>query len=56
MTISALITNTGNVTSTYEAILKIDNAVVATESITLVVVPARRYPLPSLRMLPGPML
>ncbi len=33
--ISALITNTGNVTSTYEAILKIDDAVVATQNVTL---------------------
>ena len=33
--ISALITNTGNVTGTYEAILKIDNAVIATQNVTL---------------------
>ena len=33
--ISALITNTGDVTSTYEAILTIDNEVVATQNITI---------------------
>jgi len=33
--VSALITNTGNVTGTYEAILKIDNEVVATQNVTI---------------------
>jgi hypothetical protein len=35
ITISALVTNSGDLTGTYEVTLKIDNVVVATESITL---------------------
>lgn len=35
ITISALVTNTGDLTGTYEVTLKIDNVVVATESVTL---------------------
>jgi hypothetical protein len=35
ITISALVTNTGDAEGTYEAILKIENAAVATESVTL---------------------
>jgi len=35
ITISALVTNTGDLTGTYEVTLKINNVVVATESVTL---------------------